>query len=382
MIHRLYSSLCRGHTKDVLGPVVSGCGPAVIFDFVDSYTLASWGKVVDQIPQKGEAYSVLSGTFFEKLARPELWKEYSRSKEALSLRKASRYGAIFNEIAEDFQMKGLKSHYLGSLNIVEGAASQLGSVILPQPLSLIEKPTRFHLARQIFSKRPDIATVLGEALPDYQTVRSLSTPRLIPAQVQFQFVSAISDFPELRLFTVLESAERSLSLAEALAMGGLSAKQLQEMLLMSVWVAALLRWICQSAGIVLAQGRFQWALDEKGCCLLTDTLGWDELEFQKSEMPLSLDFLAKQYHATAWYSGLQHVQSLAKEKGISDWRKHVTESPPPLSEQQKLFASQLCMALANRLTGKTWFPEALSLDEVIEDVEDLKNITPIETRTS
>ena len=87
----------------------------VIFEYTDAYSVFDWGKMPDALARKGEALAVLAADWFEKLERPETWKEFSRSPEALGLRKGNRFGSAFNELGEELQKHGLRTHYLGAV---------------------------------------------------------------------------------------------------------------------------------------------------------------------------------------------------------------------------------------------------------------------------
>src|SRR5690349_9069930 len=101
--------LYRGSVKDLHGPVGVGHHPSLVFRYTDAFSVFDWGRMPDVLSQKGEALAVLAAHWFETLARPETWREFSKTPEALALRrglasiKGSRPSARFNEIGEQLQ---------------------------------------------------------------------------------------------------------------------------------------------------------------------------------------------------------------------------------------------------------------------------------------
>ncbi|MGK5085681.1 phosphoribosylaminoimidazolesuccinocarboxamide synthase [Bdellovibrionota bacterium FG-1] len=398
MIQTLY----RGSVKDLKGPVRVQEGPevgdaceAIVFEYTDAYSVFDWGKMPDLLPHKGEALATLAADFFEKLERAETWKEFSRSSDALGLRKGNRFGSAFNEVGEDLQSRGLRTHYYG---VLLGAIPEKGE-IQPTQLAQVQAPIKSLLVRRVAVVKPLLTTVLGRALPDYHPTRNAPLPRLVPLEVVFRFslpegssmlervardpgylaslgfadskaeLGAKWDFPVLELFTKLETSDRLVSLTEALAMSGLSASQLQDLLFRTAWVAGCLRWLCGKAGIELADGKLEWGVDEHGHCQLVDAIGPDELRLLKDGVQLSKEFLRQHYRDSIWYETIQKAKDTAKAHGISEWKKAVPLPPPPLPPEKRELASQVYLALTQALTGRQWFPEAWSLDRVVAELK-------------
>jgi phosphoribosylaminoimidazole-succinocarboxamide synthase len=339
----------------------------------------------DALPRKGEALAVLAAHFFEELAQPQTWKDFSRTPEALALRKANRFGAAFNEWGEKLQATGLRTHYLG--------VETKGEVL---PLSRIGQPVNRVAVRQVSAVKPDVRTVLGRQVPDYSRTRTSPAPRLVPLEVVFRFgapegsslrdrvareplyLASLGypglelgpetrfDFPVLELFTKLESADRAVSLTEGLALSGLRAEQLEAILLQTAWVAGYLRAEVARRGLELLDGKLEWAIDTDGQALLVDAIGPDELRILRGGKQLSKEFLRAHYRASDWYGQVQQAKEAAARAGLSEWKKGVSIPPPPLSPELRELGGQLYQALANELTGRRWFPDAWKLDRVCE----------------
>lgn len=392
-----YTTLYKGSVKDLLGPVKAGATEAVIFQYTDAFSVFDWGRMPDSLTNKGNSLAVLAAAWFEALETPEAWKEFSKSPGALALRKANRFGAVFNEIGEELQAKGLRTHYLGTLTSLPATDE-----VQPLATASVQGPVRHLAVKQVSVVKPTLSTVLGRALPDYLNTRRSQPPRLVPLEVVFRFscpqgsslIERVSrdpgylasigfgdyqvaagekwEFPVLEVFTKLESTDRPLTLSEALAISGLSGAQLQALLLKTAWVAGFIKTICARAGLELADGKLEWGVDQNGEVFLVDAIGPDELRILKDGMQLSKEFLRNFYRDTPWYSAIGKAKDQAKHQGVADWKRLVPEAPPHLSPEYKELGSQLYMALANELTGRRWFQEAWDLNRVVEGIRNLR----------
>jgi phosphoribosylaminoimidazole-succinocarboxamide synthase len=389
--------LYRGSVKDLKGPVHARVGEqsvgAVVFEYTDAYSVFDWGKMPDGLARKGEALAILAASWFEKLERPETWKEFSRSPEALGLRKGNRFGSAFNELGEELQAHGLRTHYLGAL------PEPVAAEVRPVRLGELRAPVKSIAVQQVSVVKPVVTTVLGRALPDYHPTRNAPLPRLVPLEVVFRFslpegsslldrierdptylgqlgfgelkaqAGARWEFPVLELFTKLETTDRPVPLTEALSISGLSAPQLQELLFRTAWVSGCLRWLCARAGLELADGKLEWGVGAGGELMLVDAIGPDELRILKDGVQLSKEFLRKHYRGSPWYESLTKAKEAARAQGSADWKKLVPLPPPALPAAKRELASQVYLALANQLTGKIWFPEAWSLEKVVSELK-------------
>ncbi|HUP58029.1 MAG TPA: phosphoribosylaminoimidazolesuccinocarboxamide synthase [Bdellovibrionota bacterium] len=384
-------TLYRGSVKDVKGPVRAstprGERDGVVFDYTDAYSVFDWGRMPDLLARKGEALASLAASLFERIERPDTWVQFSKTPIALALRKGNRFGAAFNELGEQLQKSGMRTHYQGLL--ADGKAG---------PAADAREPSRELFVEQVAVVKPAMVSILGRELPDYSPTRSAPAPRLVPLEVIFRFScpagsslldrakddpgylasigygdlelkpGASWDFPVLEVFTKLESSDRPLSLGEGLAISGLAARQLEELLLKTAWLAGCLRWICSQTGLELADGKFEWALSADGTIFLVDAIGPDELRLLKDGVQLSKEFLRTHYRATPWYRRVVEAKKNAQAQGSAEWKKLVAEGPPTLPAAERELATQLYLSLANALSGRAWFPGAWPLEKVVAEL--------------
>jgi len=408
----------EGSVKNIFGPVrlaaenfqastKSDWTPAhtdargVVFEYTDAYSVFDWGRMPDPLANKGRALATLAAYLFEQLERAEQWKAFSRSSEALELRKGNRFGNRFIELGEELQNRGLRTHYLG---ILRNNGSDVRLVGLEHGQgATVGAPDHF-VCHQVSAVKPMAVQVMGKSLYDYSGTRTSSLPRLIPLEVVFRFGcpegSSLFErleenpnyldtigfslakgetlsrdsrfgFPILELFTKLESTDRVVNLAEALNISGINGDKLQDMLFRTAWTAGFLRWHCAQKGLELLDGKFEWAISDGGEVFLVDAIGPDELRLSKKGVSLSKEFLRAIYRKSPWYQKVVQAKAQSKMAGTPQWKKFVGEEPPHLDARTLKAASDLYPALTETLTGMKWFENTPPLDEVIRALQEL-----------
>ncbi|HTL11803.1 MAG TPA: phosphoribosylaminoimidazolesuccinocarboxamide synthase, partial [Bdellovibrionota bacterium] len=279
-------------------------------------------------------------------------------------------GAIFNELGEKLQTQGLRTHLLGVVSDAGAAKADGGGKVEPVGLDRVKEPPKHIAVRPVNVVPPAVQKVMGRSVRDYGTTRSAPLPRLIPLEVVFRFSAPpgsslparaaahpeyaaqlaipqdvkteggrrIEDrrgprdrvregdrwaFPVIELFTKLEPTDRPVTVGEALAITGLSAHQIQNLMLLTAWVAGFVRYRCRIAGLELADGKLEWALDADGELLLVDAIGPDELRILRGGTQLSKEFLRRFYRASPWASRVSEAKKHAAARGLPDWKKGV-----------------------------------------------------------
>jgi phosphoribosylaminoimidazole-succinocarboxamide synthase len=389
--------LYSGSVKNVKGPVACKIDgkdfDAVSFEYTDAYSVFDWGRMPDDLAGKGRALAVLAGALFEELGNPTLWREFKNSEIALAMAK-DYPSKDFERVGKDLEARGVYTHYLG---IFSGSS---------HPEKLTEKnagsPVQPELAvKRVGIYRPELGSVLGRTFPDYQKTRAAPAPKLIPLEVVFRFScppgsslidreksqpgylaslgfggrklepGARWDFPILELFTKLESSDRPVGLLEALAISGLNHAELESLLFQTAWIAGYLKFRAARAGLELADGKLEWALDESRKIILVDAVGPDELRLLSSGasgVQLSKEFLRDYYRSTAWYGEILEAKEAAKRQGIADWKTLVKKGPEKLPPKVLEVALQLYPTLTNVISGKKWFQNAWDLEKLIEGI--------------
>lgn len=424
-----FGVIYQGSVKDILGPLkiqLDSREPTdcVLFRYSDAYSVFDWGRMPDALSGKGSALAVFAAAFFERLSLPQTWKDFSKDPAAQTLRKANRFGSDFNEIGESLQREGMKTHYVGLVpdavvNQLSLAGAQGTIPVKGLTLSQWKNPAfeagsanpRLMLVREVEVNRPRWVKVMGREIPDYRSSRTQGTkPTLIPLEVVFRFscpegsslISRVKqdpeylsqrgfadwkmenatggkswDFPLIELFTKLETSDRPVSLTEALAISGLSAQSLQEMMMRTAWVAGWLRSVFAKKGIELADGKLEWAIQTSAAgkpeLILVDAIGPDELRLLSGGVQLSKEYLRGHYRQTPWYEQIQEKKKQAMAAGEKDWKRGAPQ-PTALPTSVKESVQNLYFALARFVLDESaqpqWFTQAPSLDSVIESLRE------------
>lgn len=333
-----------GSVKDltVLQPPAAGLPGVGRFRFSDRYSVFDWGEMPDLIPRKGEALTLMTAHFFEKL-------------EAM----------------------GIGTHYRG---VVEGgAARRLDD--LAGPSDTLE----VGLVRVI---RPGRTADGGY---DYAPYRSGPSNCLVPLEVIYRnylpegcsFLKRwkagsvrLEDYgleavpppeqplprPVLDFSTKLEPTDRYLSPAEAQAIAGLSDAEFAACLEVLRAVNDLITRETAGLGIVNIDGKIELGLDARRLLLVVDALGTpDECRFFFDGFHVSKEVARSFYRRTAWYEAVER----AKVGNRDSWKAGVAEPPPALPPELRDCIAGMYCALANRITGREWFPGAPDLAAVV-----------------
>jgi hypothetical protein len=72
---------------------------------------------------------------------------------------------------------------------------------------------------------------------------------------------------------------------------------------------------------------------------------------------------------------VNRAKELGRSHGVAEWKKLAAEQPPVLTPRHKELATNLYQALANQLTGRQWFPQAMTLDQVVTGIKELSTTT-------
>jgi hypothetical protein len=254
---------------------------------------------------KAQVLCALHRFWIQAVSQPFFWREFSRSPEALALRKAHRFGAAFNELGEELQMTGLMTQDLGPSS-PDGAGSWVYLFADPAPRSV---------------------QLLGQTLWDYAAVRTAPTPRALPFSLDFECMPE-SALPRITIRSRFEGVARELNLSEALAISGVPASVLEAIVFRTTWSAGLMAFLLGRSGLKLKSGVLQWGLDVDGRVRLLgvqapDLFGvggnWKlESVRQEAELP------SGGAQAAALASLFNHLSGRVEFAGAPDWLEVLT----------------------------------------------------------
>jgi phosphoribosylaminoimidazole-succinocarboxamide synthase len=289
----------RGSTKDVFL-----FGDRYLFKFSDRYSVFDWGEMPDHLLGKGEA-----------LAR------FAK--------------AIFHRLGEE----GIKHHLISS----EGVSDEL----IVQPFEVVRDGSSLRGRGNIFLPL-EVIFRLGVA-------RGGSVLKRFKDKKDWELAGFDREYMEWEMFPVpyvefttkLERIDRPLTHLEAKELSGLDDKEWNSLLDTTTRVANILKEIFLSKGIILWDGKMEFALDGNREIVLVDSIGPDELRLTKDGVQLSKEVIRQFYKKTSWYSELEEAKSVH-----GSHFKNFTNFPPKLSNEFKYAVEELYQILADLLLEK------------------------------
>ncbi len=318
------------------------------FEFTDQYSVFDWGRMPDLIKGKGKALTDITESVFLKLQNPNEWKKLETSetfKKTIAQtidhysKSESEFFKLFNNVLNDLKKSGLKTHF------VKRTSDQ----------KILVKKVEVH--------RPVEKMVNGQSQYEYPKV---TDAHFIPLEIVFRFgvtkgssylkrVNIPEDsyfgFPILEMFSKLEPQDRFLNEQEAFVISSLSKEEFQKLKITKMLTVIFLKEIIEKSGLVLIDGKTEWAIDANRNFVLVDSIGPDELRILDSSkiLQLSKEFLRNYYRNSKWY------KTITTEKEIGgDWKSRVKKlniQPTNLSPQYLKTTENLFITLANIITS-------------------------------
>lgn len=321
-----------------------------IFIFSDRYSVFDWGEMPDHIPGKGESLCLITAYFFE----------------------------IFEE-------SGFKTHYSG---LLDSAGNLYRLKDRPQSSNRM-KVRLVRVLQPAFDGKNYDYSVFNQEEANYliplEVIYRFSLPagssvfkRLKEGSLSYRDLGLNSEpepgttleKPFIDFSTKLEHYDRYLSREEALKISGLSDKKFEELISSAIKLAGIIKERYQSLGINNEDGKFEFAVDEKGELMLVDAAGTpDECRFSKDGVALSKELARIFYRATPWHREVEE----ARKKFGKNWREMVTTKPEPLNKEDLELLSGIYRSLANAITGKNIFTNAPDIDLLIKKIKERLN---------
>ncbi|ELY77668.1 phosphoribosylaminoimidazolesuccinocarboxamide synthase [Natrinema pallidum] len=317
------------------------------FVFTDDYSVFDWGKMPDQIPQKGASLCTMGAFNFELL-----------------------------------ESEGVPTHYRG---VVEnGDVVALADTSHPpweMAIDLTQVPDLPHEGREYDydsyheSAGENYLIPLEIVFRNRVPVGSSLRRRTEPADHGLAFGSwpaeAVDlDEPIVEFSTKYEEGDRYLTREEADSIAGTAA--IEDLESLAREVNRIVTEQADSAGLVHQDGKIECCY-YRGELRVADVVGtFDENRFSYEGTQLSKEVL-RQYHKRTqpdWVRAVNAAKAEAKQANVADWKSLCDEEPEPLSESVLETASELYCAGANAYTGRELF-DAPPLSSAIGAVQRL-----------
>lgn len=302
------------------------------FVFTDDYSVFDWGKMPDQIPEKGASLCTMGAFNFELLESegvPTHYRGVVENGEVVSLEDASRppwQMAIDLTQVPDLPNDGRKydydhyhdaagTNYLIPLEIVFRNEVPVGSSLRSRT-----EPSDHGLA---FDTWPDDPVDLDDPIVEFSTK--------------------------------YEESDRYLDRAEADAIAGRA--DIDALAELAREVNRIITDQADSAGLDHQDGKIE-CLYYDGEIRVADVVGtFDENRFSYEGTQLSKEVL-RQYHKRTqpeWVQAVETAKAEAKRDGVADWKALCTREPESLDDDVLETARDMYCAGANTYTGLELF---------------------------
>ena len=316
------------------------------FVFTDDYSVFDWGKMPDEIPEKGASLCTMGAFNFELL-----------------------------------ESEGVPTHYLGVVD--DGEAVELAEADAPprvMAIELTQVPDLPHEGTYDYDAYHDAAgenylipleIVFRNRVPVGSSLRKRADPADFGLEWD-EWPDEPVDLPEpiVEFSTKYEEQDRYLDRAEADRIAG--AADLDDLEDLARAVNDLLTEQAATADLVHQDGKIE-CLYYEGEIRVADVLGtFDENRFSSDGQQVSKEVI-RQYHKRTqpeWVEAVSEAKQKAREQGVVDWKSLCEREPEPLDEEAIQVARDLYAAGTNAYTGREWF-DAPELDEAVQAAREL-----------
>ncbi|MBB5753131.1 phosphoribosylaminoimidazolesuccinocarboxamide synthase [Prosthecomicrobium pneumaticum] len=296
----------RWSTKTPRIEVAAGPGRTgrAIFSFTDDFSVFHFSKMPDQIPGKGEVVARMGHASLKAL-----------------------------------ECAGIHTHMIG-FRPPRAMEVRLVNVLDPAERPLGPGDTARLVPLQVIYRNR-----LG---PGASVYRRAAAGRVTPADLGLDVLpppDAPLARPILEFTTKLETIDRFVREDEARAIAGLTPGQFETLKAMTLEIDAVLSRHAAARGLVLADGKVEFALDEDGALMLVDVAGTpDENRFVLDGIDVSKQILRDFYHGFGLEAEVQRLAAAGVPRPL--W-----PSPPRLPPVLTAAVAELYRALCERWTS-------------------------------
>lgn len=319
------------------------------FHFSDRYSVFDWGKMPDEIPNKGEALCLIGAYFFEKLQDFGIFSHY-------------------RGVVEDGQVLEIKSLKKPS-SIME---IKLVRVLMPEKdregnyfySNLLKEEGNFLIPLEI---------IFRNCLPENSSfVQRIREGKIMLSEyglTQIPPATQILKNPILDFSTKLEPTDRYMREREAFEISGLKEEEFEKLKEIALIVNKIITEEVKKLGLVHIDGKVEMALDSKRNIMLVDVLGTpDECRFFLEDFHLSKEVARVFYRKTEWFEEI----NLRKKEDRENWKEKVKLQPPKLPRELLEEISNLYKSFCNEITQREWF-KCPPLKKVLNSLRSMVN---------
>ncbi|MEK7813346.1 MAG: phosphoribosylaminoimidazolesuccinocarboxamide synthase [Candidatus Desantisbacteria bacterium] len=329
------------------------------FFFSDRYSVFDWGKMPDDIQNKGAALCIISAHFLEKLEEMGIRTHYLGVVEddAIKNAKKAKNAKKLDEVETIPACMEVKLVRVIKPPLIEPSPNQdscydyscynheQANILIP-----LEVIYRNYL--------PDGSSVFKRLKSGQLTIEDMGlTIDPVPGQKL--------DPPMLDFSTKLESVDRYIGTDEAKSIAGFKEEEFCEILRITRAINGLISEEAGRIGLVNEDGKVEFGFDPNRKLILLDVLGTpDECRFTFEGLPVSKEVARIFYRKTEWFQDMEK----AKKASSILWKEMIQTPPPPLPSRLCELISMLYQAVANEITGRVWFKGIPGLGEILGEI--------------
>ena len=323
------------------------------FHFSDRYSVFDWGEMPDHIEGKGAALCLMGAYCFERLEEKGIKTHYRGL--------VGKNGRVlhFDELEEPTNVMefNLVNVYKPKAYIENGKLKYDYSLFTPSlrnfliPLEIIYR-NGLPEGSSVFKRLEQGLVTLGELGLDHYPKAGERLAK-----------------PIFDVSTKLEQSDRYVSWKEAQQIAGLTDSELEEVKSVLLKVDETITEIASKAGLTNEDGKIELAFDPQRKLMVVDVTGTlDECRFTYNGLHVSKEIARIYYRRTEWAKEVEEAKRKAKERGIENWKGLVKTEPPKLDPKLKIMITQMYMAAANEITGRTIF-DVSKLADIIKEMK-------------
>lgn len=315
------------------------------FVFSDRYSVFDWGRMPDDIENKGSAICIATAYFFELLEDMGVKTQYRGVVEDGVVKSLSEAKGPVNELEFNL-LRVIKPELRDGVYDYSAFSARPGNILIP------------------------LEVIYRNSLPAGSSVfKRIERGDVTPEELGLDFMPSPGqrlDVPVLDVSSKLEETDRYMSWSEARRIAGLSDEELELVRERTLMLDRLISEQAGRLGLVNEDGKVEYGFDCDRNLIVVDALGTlDECRFTYKGIPMSKEVARIFYRSSDWYRRVEE----AKKKDRLNWRSLVGEGPKPLPERFAKAISALYMAYANELTGREWF-DVMPLSEAVCVIEE------------
>ncbi len=320
------------------------------FEFTDNYSVFDWGKMPDEIPEKGQSLCTMGAYNFELLEAADIPTHYRgvQTEEGMtSLGLALEAGAIPSELGIELTQVPTLPFEEGTYDYEAYFAEAAENYLIP------------------------LEIVFRNSVPVGSSLRGRLSPEEVGLETT-EWPEQAVDLPEpvIEFSTKYEEQDRYLSTEEADEISGPAS--LSDLESLAREVNEVITEQAERTGFTHQDGKIE-CLYYEGEIRVADVVGtFDENRFSYDGQQVSKEVI-RQYHKRTqpeWVEAVSKAKKQATDAGVDDWKQFCDESPEPLDSKVISVARDLYCAGTNQYLEREVF-DAPALDDALAAVQEL-----------